>query len=481
MGKSRWLWVAFALALAVRVWAFAVGDNGIDFHHNALDRPIFVEGWLERGGLVPDPAYPPVHFYLLAALRVVTTDLVFAPRLLSLLFALAAFWPLVLATRRLFGDRAAAWAGLAYAVFPLGVRVSVVSLAVAPYLFFLAMAIERFSAAWQTTVDRRAALWGAFWLSLAGATRFEGWVLLPVFAAWALWRDRRGGWAVAAALAVFPAAWLAHQWAVTGSPFHFLAVSGGVSLVHMAQFSAVRRLIAWPVIVTFALGPVAMVAAVAGFAPAWVRRRGGWLAAAFGLSMAVFIWRSTQGSFGFNETKYAAGPALLLLPFAGLAVARSLESKAAWRGPLGLLAALALVGAGLLQVQADNVSFKAAADLRATAAWLAEHSAGTPVILGTRDQGYLIVHGRIEPTARRLAQTRDETGLIDADHLKGLLTAAGAKLLVYDRQPDGLDFHPLLQLTNEPDQSVWDAHFSRLAAFGRYEIFRVDPLPGVLH
>jgi 4-amino-4-deoxy-L-arabinose transferase-like glycosyltransferase len=473
MFKSRAAWAVFAAMAVVRVWVFVVSDNGIDGHHNAFDRPLFVENWVERGGWDPDPAYPPVHFYLLAALRAVTTNLDLAPRLLSLLCGLLAFWPLVLLTRRWFGANAALWTGLGYAVFPLGVRVSALSLEVAPYLLLLALAFERLAKAWEgKRVNFGAALAGALLLTVACATRFDGWTILPVVALYAIWKDRARGWFVAAVACAFPALWMLHHWLMYHDPFHFLSVSGGISAVHMAKLSLAERLVAWPRIVFFTTGPALVIAALIG---AFVIRRRGpgrWLLAAFALSLAVFMWRTAQGSFGANETKYAAALGLMLLPFAGQGLASIVHAVAkSWRAPVTIVLAVVVAVAGLVSIQSENESFAANRDLRQTAQWLAQNRGARPVILGTRDQGYLIIVGKIPRAARLLAETRDENGQINVDQLHSLLDRPGAKLLIYDLLPDGLDFRNLLQ----PELSGRGRHaFTPTFTSGAYTIYLVE-------
>ncbi len=472
MFKSRAAWAVFAAVVIVRVWVFAVSDNGIDGHHNAYDRPLFVEAWVERGGWDPDPAYPPVHFYLLAALRLVTHNLDLAPRLLSLLCGLLAFWPLVLLTYRWFGERAAWWAGLGYAIFPLGARVAALSLEVAPYLLFLALAWERLGKAWEgRRVDRRAALAGAALFTVACATRFDAWTMLPVIAVFAIGKDRAHGWLVAAVAASFPLVWMLHHYLMYGDPLHFLAISGGISAVHMAKLSLAARVLAWPRILLVTTGGGLVAAALLG--AFLIRRRGPgrWLLAAFALSLAVFVWRTARGTFGANETKYAAALGLLLLPFAGHGldwVVQSLGRR--WRAPAVVVLATALAVAGLARIRADNVAFAASPDLAATAEWLAANRGDLPVIIGTRNQGYFITVGHLPRAARWLAETRDETGRINVEQLTQMLDRPGAKLLVYDVLPDGLDFRNVLQ------PMLHGGAHSFIPAFtsGPYTVYRVE-------
>ena len=44
-----------AVHTGLRVWTFLASDNGIDFHHNAYDRGLFVTRWLAHFTPVPEP------------------------------------------------------------------------------------------------------------------------------------------------------------------------------------------------------------------------------------------------------------------------------------------------------------------------------------------------------------------------------------------------------------------------------------------
>lgn len=475
MSKSWRVWAVFAVYLAVRLWVYFASDNGIDHHHNAFDRPLFVEQWLNENRLVPDPAYPPVHFYMLAALRLISTDMLYAPRLLSLFCALLSFWPIFSLTRRWFGEASALWAGLAFAFFPLGARTAAISLEAAPYLLFIALAGERLGKGWEgNRVNRAAVLWGAWWLTIACATRFEGWILIPPVVMIALWRDRPSGLLAGLTACLFPAFWLIYQWQVKGDPWHFLQVSGGISHHHMEALSLPARLLGWPRILFFSLSPLLALAAAEGAGQALRRRRGGWLLLLFGISLPIFMIRTMIGTFGLNETKYAASLGLMLLPFAGLSLATLAERFGAQKKAAATVLFLAIGAAAVYQIHIENRAFLASPDLRATADWLAANREGRPVVIGTRDQGYLLIHGRIPPAARLLAQTRDETGEIDRDHLQKLLQENGEKLIVYDRLQDGLDFHPVLQLSEAREQRRLGQAFTEVYRSGDYEIYLVN-------
>ena len=477
MFKSRWIWAVYALFIGVRLWAFAVSDNGIDYHHNAFDRPIFVEAWLQRpGAWFPDPAYPPVHFYLLGATRLLTVDLLYAPRLLSLLCALVSFWPLVSMTRRWYGDRAALWAALGYAAFPLGVRVSVVSLEVAPYLMFLALGFERFSEAWEVKhANWPAALFGAFFVGLAAATRFDAWAFLPVLCFAAVWYDRRGGWPVAALLLAFPAIWMFWQWRDLDNPFLFLSISSHFSAGLMNRFSLAERLMAWPKIIFFTLGPPLTLAGLAGFIYAALKKKGWWLLLVFAVNFLLFVTRSVQGTFNVHETKYAAALGLFMLPFAGLALDKLFSAfQLRYRRAMAIVLVGMIAGCGVAQIQIDNQRFQVDPGLRAVASWMAQHRDGRPVIFGSRFQGYLILHGRIPPSAQLVAYTSDKTGLIDEQNLQALFDHPGKKLMVYDVLPDGLDLNPVLKLHPSGEQERFGHRLRPLFTFGDYSIYEVD-------
>jgi hypothetical protein len=149
-------------------------------------------------------------------------------------------------------------------------------------------------AAWSVALDaltrRPGPAWGlaAVALAVAGLARAEGWLLLPLAAAWGLvaWRrgDRR------ALLLVLPLAapllWLAHDWLLTGDPLYTVRVPG-----RYTDLVAGRQVVLpgdWLALVArrYAADPLLLVLAAAG--AAWLVRRRAW------------VWLAALGATGLG-------------------------------------------------------------------------------------------------------------------------------------------------------------------------------------
>jgi hypothetical protein len=197
--------------------------------------------------------------------------------------------------------------------------------------------------------------WGlaAAGLALAALARVEGWLLLPLAAAygWLAWRrgERRAALLLLVPLAV-PLLWLGHDWLLTGDPLYAIGVPGrytdlvaGRDVVAPAGWLAVvgRRYAADPLLLALAAGGAV-----------WLARRRAWVWLA-GLGVAsvgvltllgLEAWRGTYVSWRYFDP---ADVAVRLA--AAVAAGRLATVAAARRRPAAAPATgVAAVGAALL-------------------------------------------------------------------------------------------------------------------------------------
>lgn len=171
-----------------------------------------------------------------------------------------------LLVRRAFGSRAALVAAWALALWPLHIELSASSLAEAAFLFEIFTGLLLFDIG----LDRRRTLAlaaGVFCLVWASMTRYEMWWFLPVIPTYALWRrqDVRIAAGLAAALAMFPAAWLVGNHIASGDALagfsgaiHGAAVEGAVETRIRDAAAALCSLAieetGWPIFVLLFVG-----------------------------------------------------------------------------------------------------------------------------------------------------------------------------------------------------------------------------------
>jgi hypothetical protein len=196
--------------------------------------------------------------------------------------------------------------------------------------------------------------WGlaAAALALAALARVEGWLLLPLAAAYGALAWRRGERRAALLLVplVVPLLWLAHDWLLTGDPLYALGVPerytdlvAGRDVVAPASWLALvgRRYAADPLLLALAAGGVVWLAR----RRAWVWLAGLGVASVGVLTLLGFeAWRGTYVSWRYYD------PADVAVRLAAAVAAASLAAAAASRlrpaaAPGGGLSGAALAGA----------------------------------------------------------------------------------------------------------------------------------------
>jgi hypothetical protein len=204
--------------------------------------------------------------------------------------------------------------------------------------------------------------WGlaAAALALAAAARVEGWLLLPLAAAYGALVWRRGERRAALLLVplAVPLLWLAHDWLLTGDPLYALGVPE-----RYTDLVAGRDVVApasWLALVArrYAADPLLLALAAAG--AVWLARRREWVWLA-GLGVASVgvltllgyeAWRGTYVSWRYYDpadvaVRLAAAVAAARLA-AAAAAPRLRPAAAPGRGLTGAAVAGASVGAALL-------------------------------------------------------------------------------------------------------------------------------------
>jgi hypothetical protein len=202
--------------------------------------------------------------------------------------------------------------------------------------------------------------WGlaAAALALAALARVEGWLLLPLAAAYGALAWRRGD--RRAALLLLPLAvpllWLAHDWLLTGDPLYAIGVPerytdlvAGRDVVPPASWLARvgRRYAADPLLLALAVGGAAWLAR----RRAWV-----WLVGLGVVSVGVLVllgleaWRGTYISWRYFDPADVAVRLAAAVAAARLATvtAEAARRRTAGRWPPGLTSVGAVVGAALL-------------------------------------------------------------------------------------------------------------------------------------
>jgi hypothetical protein len=245
-----------ALTFLVRLVVFPLTQ---DWYGDAIARTEMGRAWMASPHWMMSFAdgsaqFGPLHIYLLGF-----ASLIGAERVLSLVAGALTTIPVFFLTRRLFGERAASIACLLLAFWSLHIQFSTTAGSEALSLLLTAATLAFFA-------HERWLLAGLA-LTLACATRYDGWLLLPLLGGVLLVRRQWKAFPFAVAL-VFPLVWMFGNWRALGDPLyplHFVDAFHRGWFADSEAFWGVFRhralnLFFWPLVAVATLGPFVLVA-----------------------------------------------------------------------------------------------------------------------------------------------------------------------------------------------------------------------------
>lgn len=368
--------VLLAVALLPRLLVFPFTDNlygdavvRTELAQQLVDDPRIISSY-ESGAR----QFGPLHLYVTALPLALGIDRQDAGRLGSLFFGVLSVWPLFLLTRRLFGRKEAIWACLAWAVWGMQIQMSTTAGSEALSTFLVLWAVAYFAQGWEEGRLMPLALC-ALMMNLACATRYDAWLLLPIFALLLLLQgtDRVASLTRAVFFGLlacpFPLAWMQGNELAHGDPFfpitvidqfHQAWVSGEAARLGGPVGYRVHNLFFWPAIALLTLSPLVAILGFVGMWRTWkesVHDR--WLIWVLMVPVLFFTFRGAVLMNFAPLARFTVGQLALLLPFFGMGLMSTLErSSPAGRRALvtaTVLLAVALpLGLGIASFRRDD-------------------------------------------------------------------------------------------------------------------------------
>jgi len=310
----RELVVLTLVVLAVRAIAFPLTQN---MYGDAVARIGLGEQWASSPHWISafgDGAWQfgPLHLYLLGIASMLSSAREHAGRVVSLIAGVATTVPLWFLCRKLFDARAARVSCLILAFWGMHIQFSTTAASEGLSLLLFTACLAWF--AYEKLVLSALAL------TLACATRYDVWMLIPLLTVVLALRRRYASAAVFAVVAfVFPFVWLIGnaQWHGDAQyPARF------INAFHRTWFASgdvfwgfwkhrLLNLFFWPLCAVFTLTPIVAVAGVARM------RQHGWLIAVAVLPVVVFTTRSTIVGDFEPLARFTATSLLVLIVYAG--------------------------------------------------------------------------------------------------------------------------------------------------------------------
>lgn len=349
-----------ALMLCARLPAYLVNENVLG---DAVPRTELARRWAEAPHWMSSFAdgalqFGPLHLYAVGAALKLGVSKEKAGPLTSLLFGTLTVLPLAVLTRRLFGEVAALWSGVALSLWGLHIQLSTTGASEALALLLALTALALFDPG----KPRRLVASGLV-LTLACAVRYDAWLLVPLLSLVALahGEDRRAalGRAVLFGLCClpFPLAWMIGNARALGDPlypvryvedFHRHWVAQELQQ-HGEWSSRWQNLGFWPGVAVLTLGPVASAAGFAGMGWAFrARRDARWLLWTAWVPAAYFTFRGAVLLDFAPLVRFTVGQLALVLPFlkpgADLLLRRAPPRLARAAAALGVASMVGLTG-----------------------------------------------------------------------------------------------------------------------------------------
>lgn len=176
--ESRQILLLMAIGLAVRLIILPFSQT-IDA--DAVTRIIMAYKWLNDPVLITSDVWLPLHLYFNAAAIWLSGDLVFGPKIMNILFAVATVPPLYKFVKNEFNSEGAFWVTLTYLFIPIVIRNSLQALSGIPYAFFIVSTMYFLSQGRKTQQEIKYGILAGLAITLAGGFRYEAWLLIAVF------------------------------------------------------------------------------------------------------------------------------------------------------------------------------------------------------------------------------------------------------------------------------------------------------------
>jgi len=355
------IFVLLAVALLPRLLVFPVTDN---LYGDAVVRTELAQQLVDDPRIISSYAsgarqFGPLHLYVTALPLALGMDRQDAGRLGSLFFGVLSVWPLFLLTRRLFGRTEAIWACAAWALWGMQIQMSTTAGSEALSTFLVLWAVAFFAQGWEE--GRLMPLAGcALMMNLACATRYDAWLLLPIFALLLLSQgtDRVASLTRAIFFGLlacpFPLAWMQGNELAHGDPFfpihvieqyHRDWVGGEAARLGGPIVYRLHNLVFWPAIALLTLSPLVAILGFKGMRLTWkesVHDR--WLVWVLLVPVAFFTFRAAVLMNFAPLARFTVGQLALLLPFFGVGLVSTIErsSPAARRALVAATVGLAI-------------------------------------------------------------------------------------------------------------------------------------------
>ncbi len=318
MRNQNRIYLLLCLGLFVRLIAIPFSATN---EADAVSR-IF-RGWrlLSEPELITHGVWGPLHFYLISGAMLICENPVFSPMLLNILFSVTTVVPLYLFIRQEWEELSALYVSAAYILYPPAIYNSLMAVSEVPFVFFVSLSLLTISMARKNNGNWKNALTAGLCLTLAGALRYEAWVLIPLMGL-LLWNRKKLLSVFLIASILFPCYWMLGNYLYYNDALYSVnaATYWQVNISEINKNLSIDKIIDritfYPKTIFWGLTPLVSSACLLGMVFSLIKknRQCVWLIPLVGL-LIVFMYKSLNGSL-LLRTRYSLILGLFTLPFA---------------------------------------------------------------------------------------------------------------------------------------------------------------------
>ncbi len=299
---------------------------------DAIYRAFGGQMMLLKPRIITNGVWCPLYDYLIACAMWFWTDPVFAPIAVNIIFAVVTAIPLYIFVKNEWDEFSGLFVAGAYLFYPVAIRYSLMAVAEIPFCFYVFVALACVSMARRDSGNWKHVVIGGIALTLSGALRYEGWILIPLLAI-PLYKKPRLLIVFILTSLLFPVYWMSGNYIHNGDVLYGVHFAAHYQIVvqgynaNIIGGEIIWRAIYYPLALLFGITPAIATLCIIGIIKCIMRRKKQciWLIP-FICLLIIYIKKAIDGSL-LLKARYSILLALFLLPFAAEVIGNIKRTK----------------------------------------------------------------------------------------------------------------------------------------------------------
>lgn len=315
MKKQKDILILLTASFIIRIVFFLLTD---DIFGDPADKIVEALRWIQSPELITHGYWLPLHNYLIACVILIFKNPSVSPRILSITAGTLTIIPYYLLVKRLFSKKTAFYSGIFLSLLYYHILYSTQTMNDTIFILFSVLSLLFFFRIYDNrskeNIPSLAPLICGISLLLAGMTRVEGWILIPVmFFALSIKKEYREAFIIAGISSIFPLAWFAGNYLALGSILPLADIN--ISTTALSNYSILEKIFIYPYMILKTLTPIAALLAFSGYFISMVNKKNIMLVLIIAVEIAFLTLTVIKGTNAFPKPRYCLLTGILLIPF----------------------------------------------------------------------------------------------------------------------------------------------------------------------